>query len=71
MHDQPLIVNELIWEFYMHLDPSMKVQPIFSMVREQVVRFSSHEIWATLPIKETPVDNSSLDDIVARTQTGS
>lgn len=53
MHDHLLAVNEILWEFYAHLELSIEVSPPFSKVCGQVVRFARQHILVALPLKGT------------------
>lgn len=71
MHKFLPIYNELVQEFYAHLEPLLGNQPVYSLVRGLMVPFMRQKILNAIPIYDILEEEPSFSGKVNNTPTGS
>lgn len=71
MHNHQPTANEIVWEFYAHVEPLVDNQPAFLRVRGRLVTFKSqYTILNAIPIKDIPMEHPLVLKMVSQIPTG-
>lgn len=63
-HEHLPAYNEIVQEFYAHLELTMGDQPVHTIVRGRMFPFMRHEIINTIPIPDVAEEEPSFSDRV-------